>query len=135
MKLLKSILLSSLFSAPAQAAWVMPTENLACTADINPWGVSSSCACPHGLPYNEKIGQCLTGEPYPIMISGSLRSEDALNKGVFIDTQVGVFKIIVKTAELEKLQSANGYYFEVEGEFLLLNKESVIVADRLSWLE
>ncbi|RYZ78172.1 MAG: hypothetical protein EOP04_30210, partial [Proteobacteria bacterium] len=90
--------LAALFcSSIAQAAWIMPVQNLTCTTDINPWGTSSSCVCPEGTTYNDKIGQCLTGEKYPIMISGSIRSKEAESKGVFIDTQVGSFKLIVKT--------------------------------------
>lgn len=135
MKFFCATIATFLWTTAVQAAWVLPVNNLTCTTDINPWGTSSSCACPEGAPYNEKIGQCLTGEKYPIMISGSIRSADAETQGVFIDTQVGKFKLVVKTSELQRLQRVNGLYFEVEGEFLLFQEKPVILVDHLRWLD
>ncbi len=124
-----------LSSSAAHAAWIKPTPELVCTLDVNAWGKSSSCACPEGAPYNEKIGLCLTGDKYPIMISGSIRSAEADTKGVFIETEVETFQLIVKTTELNRLKRVNGLYFEVEGEFLLQNRKPVIIVDHLRWLD
>lgn len=131
------VFLTSLLTSSLQAAWILPTqEKLICTTDINSYGVSSSCGCPEEGRYNDKIGRCVKGDAYPIMVSGSLRSKDAVAKNlVYLDTQFGRFQLIVKKSELLKLQGANGLYFEVEGEFLLLDQKPVILVDRLSWLD
>lgn len=140
MKIL-ALVLGSLFLGPvAQAAWVVKTEGLACTEDYNPWGHGSYCPCPEGTAYNKKIGECLAGAPYPILVSGVLHSKDAVNKGVSLETQFGTFELIVKLAEREKLQRADGLYFEADGEFILMPTDQAqarptIIVESLSWLE
>lgn len=131
-----NILLSFLFSSTvAQAAWVLPVQNLTCTGDTNVWGQNQACECPESSIYNEKLGKCLIGERYPIMISGSLRTKDAQDKGAFFDTQVGQFQLVVKKSELSRLETVHNRYFEVEGEFVLLDNKAVILVDHLRRLE
>jgi len=135
------LLLGSLFLvSTAQAAWVVKTEGLACTEDYNPWGHGSFCPCPESTVYNKKIGECLAGAPYPILVSGVLHSKQALTKGVSLETQYGRFELVVKLAELEKLQRADQLYFEAEGEFILMPTEGsharpTIIVESLNWLE
>jgi hypothetical protein len=119
---------------------VVQAENIACTTDINPWGESSSCTCPEATTYNEKIGQCLVGEAYPIMVSGVLHSENALTRGVSLETDYGTFQLVVKTDELAKLQKADGLYFEATGEFILMpaikaSARPTIIVETLVYLE
>lgn len=129
-----------LLASAAQAAWVVKTEGLACTEDYNPWGHGSYCPCPEGTVYNKKIGECLAGAPYPILVSGVLHSKNALTQGVSLETQYGTFELVVKLAELEKLQRADLLYFEAEGEFILMPTENAharptIIVESLHWLE
>ncbi len=119
---------------------MVKTEGLACTEDYNPWGHGSFCPCPESTVYNKKIGECLAGEPYPILVSGVLHSKDALTQGVSLETQYGTFALVVKLAELEKLQRADQLYFEAEGEFVLMPIDGAparptIIVDSLHWLE
>jgi hypothetical protein len=135
------LFLASLFLASAaQAAWVVKTEGLACTEDYNAWGHGSYCPCPEGTVYNQKIGECLAGAPYPIMVSGVLHSKHAKTKGVSLETQFGRFQLVVKLTELEKLERADQLYFEVEGEFILMPTENsearpTIIVESIHWLE
>lgn len=119
---------------------MVQVETLACTNDINPWGESGSCTCPEATSYNEKIGQCLVGEPYPIMVSGVLQSKNALTRGVSLKTDYGTFQLVVKTDDLAKLQKANGLYFEATGEFILMpavrpSGRPTIIVESLVYLE
>jgi hypothetical protein len=119
---------------------VVKTEGLACTEDYNAWGHGSYCPCPEGTAYNKKIGECLAGAPYPILVSGVLHSKNAMTRGVRLETEYGMFELVVKLAELEKLQRADQLYFEADGEFILMPTESVhahptIIVESLHWLE
>lgn len=135
MKFFYSLVAAAFCTTAAQAAWVVPIQNLACTMDINEWGYSSSCSCPEASEYNEKIGQCMYGEAYPILVSGVVHSKNPLKKGVTLETEYGVFKLLVKQSDMEKLLKADEKYFEVEGEFVLLETEPAIIADSLHWLQ
>jgi hypothetical protein len=138
-----AVFLSSLlFAGAAEAAWVVQAPALACTDDYNPWGHSGQCRCPEATVYNQKIGECLAGAPYPILVSGVMHSKDALTKGVSLETQFGTFHLVVKLAELEKLQKADGLYFEADGEFVLMPAAGkgeaarpTIIVESLAWLE
>jgi hypothetical protein len=119
---------------------VVKTEGLACTEDYNAWGHGSFCPCPESTVYNPKIGECLAGVPYPILVSGVLHSKDAKTKGVSLDTQFGSFQLVVKLAELTKLERADQLYFEVDGEFILMPTENAaarptIIVESIHWLE
>lgn len=140
MKIATSLLFAALTSTAAEAAWVVKTQGLACTEDYNEWGHGSFCPCPESTVYNKKIGECLSGAPYPIMVSGVLHSKFAFTEGVSLHTDYGTFHLIVKLAEREKLQRADGLYFEAEGEFVLMPTEETqarptIIVESLQWLE
>jgi len=140
MKIAALLLFSAMTATAAEAAWVVPTEGLACTEDYNPWGHGSYCPCPESTVYNKKIGECLAGAPYPILVSGVLRSKDALTQGVDLDTAFGKFHLVVKLAELDKLQRADQLYFEADGEFVLMPSDGqtarpTIIVDSLHWLD
>ncbi|MDQ3230355.1 MAG: hypothetical protein M3Q07_00930 [Pseudobdellovibrionaceae bacterium] len=142
MKLATLLLSAACTASAAQAAWVVPNEGqVACTDDYNAWGKASSCSCPEATVYNMKIGQCLAGVPYPILVSGVLHSKNALKNGVSLETSYGTFQLVVKLAELEKLQRADQLYFEADGEFVLMPSAGksaarpTILVENLSWLE
>lgn len=64
----------------------------------------------------------------------------ALTKGVSLDTQYGSIDLVLKPAELEKLQRADPLYFEAEGEFILMPTENAqarptLIVESLNWLE
>ena len=135
MKFLYPLILAAYFTGSAQAAWVVPAENLACRNDFNPWGYPGSCQCPVTSNYNQKIGKCTIGDPYHITVSGVLHSADASTQGATLETEYGTFNLAINLDNLAKVEKADGLYFEVGGEFLLLEKEPTIVVDRLSWLD
>ena len=145
MKILKALLATvGILASTAHGAWVVETQTLACTLDYNQWGHGSSCGCPEATQYNQKTGLCLQGEAYPIRVQGILHSSVAAIAGestaIELETRFGRFELIVKLAEITKLQKANGLSFEVSGEFLLMpgaetHKRSVIMVDELNWLE
>ena len=145
MKILNAMLMTAgILASTAHGAWVVDMHALACTLDYNEWGRASSCGCPEATQYNQKIGRCLQGEGYPIRVQGVLRSDVVAiggdTTGFELETKFGRFELIVKLAEIAKLQKANGLTFEVSGEFLLLPgvetpKRSVILVDELNWLE
>lgn len=145
MKIFNAVLMTASISASTvYAAWVVDTQALACTQDYNEWGRGSSCGCPEATQYNQKIGLCLQGEAYPIRVQGVLHSDvmaiGGEAAGFELETKFGRFELIVKLAEIAKLQKANGLTFEVSGEFLLIpgvetQKRAVIIVDKLNWLE
>jgi hypothetical protein len=145
MKILNAMLMTAGFLAcTAHGAWVVDTQALACTQDYNEWGRGSSCGCPEATHYNQKIGRCLQGETYPIRVQGVLHSgvmaTEGETTGIELETKFGRFELIVKIAEIPKLQKANGLTFEVNGEFLLIpgtetHKRSVIIVNEFYWLE
>ena len=145
MKSLNAILMTAgIFASAAHGAWVVDKQSLPCTLDYNEWGHGSSCGCPEGAQYNQKIGLCLQGEAYPIRVQGILHSGvmaiGGEATGFELETKSGRFELIVKVAEIAKLQKANGLTFEVSGEFLLMpgvetHQRSVIIVDELNWLE
>ncbi len=134
-------ILSLCLSPLASASWISPKGMGACVKNLNPWGHSSRCQClAEEARYQEEIGQCVIGEAYPILVSGVLESKDAARQGVYLKSELGRFQLIVSLDQLEKLQRANGLYFEVEGQFLLRpkaqpNARATIIVERLSWLE
>lgn len=141
MKFLKSLFLASLFfSSISQAAIVLKTPTMACTRDLNEWGKASQCQCPEATNYNQKIGECLVGETWPILVEGVIRSKEADTKGVILETKFGRFPLILKGEEIEKLSRVNGLPFEVSGELVLttdkrMTPKSIIIVDTLSWLD
>jgi hypothetical protein len=145
MKILNALLITAGLSAgAANAAWVVDAQALPCTQDYNPWGHGSSCACPEATQYNQKIGRCLQGEAYPILVQGVLHSDvmaiGGETTGIELETKFGRFELVVKLADIPKLQRANGLPFEVSGEFLLMPgvempRRLVIIVDQLNWLD
>lgn len=146
MKILNALLMTAeiFASAATYGAWVVDTPALVCTLDFNEWGHGSSCGCPEATQYNQRIGLCLQGEAYPIRVQGVLHSGVTAiggeTTGFELETKFGRFELIVRLAEIAKLQKANGLTFEVSGEFFLIpgveiHKRSVIVVDELNWLE
>jgi hypothetical protein len=138
------LMTAGILASTAHGAWVVETQTLACTLDYNQWGHGSSCGCPEATQYNQRIGLCLRGEAYPIHVQGVLHSGVVAIGGestaIELETKFGRFELIVKLAEIAKLQKANGLTFEVSGEFLLISgvetqKRSVIIVDELNWLE
>ena len=145
MKVLNAILMAAgIFASASYGAWVVDTQVLACTQDFNEWGHGSRCGCPEATQYNQRIGRCLQGEAYPIRVQGVLHSGvmaiGGETTGFELETKFGRFELIVRLADVAKLQKANGLTFEVSGEFLLMpgvetHQRPVIVVDELNWLE
>ncbi len=141
MKLINTLILASLcWASSASAALVLKTEGLACTEDYNEWGHGSFCPCPESSVYNKKVGECLVGDPWPILVQGTLLSKNATGPRVALATKFGRFELLVKRSEVEKLRRAHGLSFEVSGEFILLQgkdkkDQPTIIVDTLSWLE
>jgi hypothetical protein len=145
MNVLNAMLMTAgILASTAHGAWVVDTPALACTQDYNEWGRGSSCGCPEATQYNQKIGRCLQGEAYPIRVQGVLHSGvmavGGETTGIELETKFGRFELIVRRAEIAKLQKANGLTFEASGEFLLIPgveilKRAVIIVNELNWLE
>jgi hypothetical protein len=145
MKIMYGLLcIIGLTTAPLQAAWIVKTDRMVCTQDFNPWGHSSRCQCPEASVWNQKIGECLKGEKYPILVQGVIRSDvfaiGGETTGIELQTADGTFELVVKLEDQEKLQRANGLYFEVSGEFVLKRGverpwRPTIIVDSLAWLE
>lgn len=145
MKVFTSVFsLGLFFSSSLFASWVVPTADLACTKDINPWGLPSLCFCPEASKYDQRIGYCVDGERYPILVQGVLNSEQAKlqgpDSGISLETNRGSFDLVIPRHERERLKRAHGLYFEAEGEFILLPDGQgpgrlTIIVDNLAWLE
>ena len=84
--------------------------------------------------YDERSGLCLeNSEGDIVMIQGAILTDimaiGGETTGISIKTpNQGTYELILKTAEQEKLKKLNGIWFEVAGEFIII--ESVEMKGR-----
>lgn len=139
------IFLISISSATASPRTGQRPEGI-CTRDINPWGHSSQCSCKEQEVYDDRSGLCLEnneGEMITVQgaISTGLVAIGGETTGFVIQPPEGVsYELILKEEDQKKLQNLNGQWFEVAGEFILIQsieiaERKAIIVDALAVLE
>lgn len=117
-----------------------------CTRDLNLWGHASRCSCQDGKVYDSRAGLCLVntkGEMF--MVQGAILADMAAiggeTTGISIETEKdGTYELILQSTDQEKLKKLNGMWFEVVGEFIIIESVEIkerraIIVEKLAVLE
>lgn len=117
-----------------------------CLRDFNLWGHASNCSCKEQKVYDDRAGLCLEdGDGVKIIVQGPISAGMVAiggeTTGFVIKTPEGVsYELILKVADQKKLKKLSGLWFEVAGEFIVINSVEIaerkaIIVDTLAVLE
>lgn len=122
-----SAILGLLGTSLAFSATVVPSQDMICTRDLNPWRQSSICSCPDNTRYDQRIGYCVEGPAYPATVRGEIETGvmavGGETSGIVLESLSDArFDLVLSNDLLRQLEEGTerGQIFEVEGEYIEL---------------
>lgn len=129
-----ALIFAGFLANTAFASWIAPVSIISCTRDVNAWGHSDNCLCPHATRYERSLGQCVQGAPVEIAVDGVITTEPTLDgealSFVLASNDKDNYELIMPRAlkaHIEELE-AQGLNFRVTGEVLENYDASEVIA-------
>lgn len=142
-----TVCLFLIFCSQAMAApRIGQTPEGICTMDFNPWGHASQCSCAENELYDERAGLCLAGNTnVEITVQGAVTAGMAAIGGESTGYELKTpkeqtYELILQVADQQKLNKLSGMWFEVTGEFIIIqsverSERKAVIVDKLAVLE